>query len=289
VALGNLEEQLRKLETNSTGQVAQASRALREQHERAMASMNEMLSSTATDFQQTAQDMRLTAQQVVKDIDAARSDLKRSMGDLPEETRTNADAMRRMVADQINALNALSDIVRKQAGAADFSAPGSVLPRSSGQREQAYSSGSTATARLPATQARAEQAVPASRLAGLAREVEIANAKLDIAARDVVEAIEGQLPRDFERRYAASEKGVYTSRLYEGRSRKLVKALESRYAEERMLRSRVQAYNRLFEKLLDSISSTEGADSLMDEVLSSEHGRVYVMLAEVAGRMPSQS
>ena len=78
--------------------------ALREQHERAMASMNEMLSSTASDFQQTAQDMRMTAQQVVKDIDSARNDLKRAIVDLPEETRTNADAMRKVVADQIAAL-----------------------------------------------------------------------------------------------------------------------------------------------------------------------------------------
>ena len=77
---------------------------LRDQHERAMAAMNEMLSSTATDFQHTAQDMRITAQQVVKDVDSARNELKRAILELPEETRSNADAMRRVVADQINAL-----------------------------------------------------------------------------------------------------------------------------------------------------------------------------------------
>jgi ElaB/YqjD/DUF883 family membrane-anchored ribosome-binding protein len=96
---------------------------LREQHERALSSMNEMLSSTASDFQQTAQDMRITAQQVVKDIDSARNELKRAVIDLPEETRSNADAMRRVVADQIAALNALSDVVRRQSGTLDFSMP----------------------------------------------------------------------------------------------------------------------------------------------------------------------
>ena len=97
---------------------------LRDQHERAMAAMNEMLSSTATDFQQTAQDMRLTAQQVVKDIDVARSDLMRALTELPEETRSNADAMRRVVADQIGALAALADVVKRQSGTLDVSAPG---------------------------------------------------------------------------------------------------------------------------------------------------------------------
>ena len=112
------------MEASTGGQITQASRVLREQHERAMASMNEMLSSTASDFQQTAQDMRMTAQQVVKDIDNARSDLKRAIVDLPEETRTNADAMRKVVADQIAALNSLADVVKRQTGMADFSGPG---------------------------------------------------------------------------------------------------------------------------------------------------------------------
>jgi sirohydrochlorin ferrochelatase len=94
-----------------------------------MAAMNEMLSSTATDFQQTAQDMRLTAQQVVKDIDLARGDLMRALTELPEETRSNADAMRRVVADQIGALSALADVVKRQAGTQDASGPGATTGR----------------------------------------------------------------------------------------------------------------------------------------------------------------
>jgi hypothetical protein len=68
-----------------------------------------------------------------------------------------------------------------------------------------------------------------------------------------------------------------------------VKGIESRYAEERLLRGRVQAYNRLFEKLLDTLSESKGGEAIMEQVLGSEQGRIYVMLAEAAGRMPSQS
>jgi len=83
LATRNLEQEIERLEETSGGQITQAVRVLRDQHERAMAAMNEMPSSTATDFQQTAQDMRLTAQQVVKDIDAARGDLMRALTELP--------------------------------------------------------------------------------------------------------------------------------------------------------------------------------------------------------------
>ena len=294
-ALSRLEEELRKLETNSTGQVAQAARALREQHERALANMNEMLSSTASDFQQTAQDMRITAQQVVKDIDTARGELKRAVIDLPEETRTNADNMRRVVADQISALNALAEVVRKQSGSLDFSGPGFMSARSTPalapRAEASYAPAAAIAAPVRvATPTRAEPATTTgSKIAALAHEVDTFNTKLNVSARDVVEAIEGQLPRDLEKRYSASDRGVYTTRLYETRSRKLIKALENRYAEERLLRSRIQAFNRLFEKLLDSISETDGAEAVMEEVLASEQGRIYVMLAEVAGRLPNQS
>ena len=284
-ALANLEEQLRKLETNSGGQIAQAARALREQHERALSNMNEMLSSTASDFQQTAQDMRITAQQVVKDIDVARGELKRAVIDLPEETRNNADAMRRVVADQIGALNALADVVRKQSGSLDYSTPSYAPPRPAAISAPRFEASAPV-----AVLARPEPvALAAPRLASLGREIESANAKLNVSARDVVEAIEGQLPRDLERRYANSDKGAYAKRLFESRSRKLVKALEARYSEERLLRSRVQAYNRLFEKLLDTIAATDGADEVMEQVLASDQGRIYVMLAEIAGRMPNQS
>lgn len=302
-ALERLEEELRKLESNSTGQVSQAARALREQHERALASMNEMLSSTASDFQQTAQDMRITAQQVVKDIDSARNELKRAVIDLPEETRVNADNMRKVVADQISALNALSEVVRQQTGSINYSGASYAAPRtpygpggsSPGKSEGASFlspvSGSMSArptvADRPATD-RKSQAQPATSV-NLAREVDACSAKLNAAARDIVEALEGTLPRDLEKRYASSDKSVYTQRLYESRSRKMTKTIEGRYAEERLLRSRVQAYNRLFEKLLDTLSDAKGGDDVMEQVLASEQGRIYVMLAEAAGRLPSQS
>lgn len=316
-ALARLEEELRKLETNSSGQAQQAARALRDQHERALASMNEMLSSTASDFQQTAQDMRITAQQVVKDIDTARAELKRAVIDMPEETRVNADNMRRVVADQISALNALAEVVRKQSGGLDYSGPGYVSPRSPGGSGVGKSEGASfiapVTGTMSAPKAAMERNIPAraveqsaaarritempaarpnpsaQAIGALAKEVDAYTQKLHVSARDLVEAIEGSLPRDLEKRFAGSDKSVYTQRLYESRSRKLVKGIESRYAEERLLRGRVQAYNRLFEKLLDTLSESKGGEAIMEQVLGSEQGRIYVMLAEAAGRMPSQS
>ena len=119
VVADSFEQELRKLEQVSGGQVADAAYALRKQHDRTIATMNQMLAETATGFQQTARDMRITAQQVVKDVEFVRSELKRAILDLPDETRANVRAIRRVVVDQKTALNTLTD----QTGSLGIPAP----------------------------------------------------------------------------------------------------------------------------------------------------------------------
>lgn len=312
IAVGNLEQEIRKLEASSGGQITQASRVLREQHERAMASMNEMLSSTASDFQQTAQDMRMTAQQVVKDIDNARSELKRAIVDLPDETRTNADAMRKVVADQIAALNALADVVKRQTGMADVSGPGFSIPRSTRDSSPGKSEGATFLAPQSGTSGALKKALerlenkgtstswhddareslnrPQTKKAlegkGVPREVEALTQDLNRVARDIVNVLEDGLPAELEKRYNKNERHVYTQHLYEGRGKRLQKNIASRYESDRTTRKEVDAYIKLFERLLDTVAETPQGNQMVEACLMSESGKIYVMLAEACGRIP---
>lgn len=309
IAMDNLEQEIRKLETSSGGQITQASRVLREQHERAMASMNEMLSSTASDFQQTAQDMRITAQQVVKDIDGARSDIKRAILELPEETKTNADAMRRVVADQIAALNTLADVVKRQTGTTDFSGPSFSSSRSTREPSPGKSEGATFLApqtgtssalkktmerfetrnSSPATreagQPRKTPAVDTADSKGISREIENLTQKLNVAARDLFEVLDDGLPAALEKRFNKNEKDVYTQRLYEERGKRLQKTISTRYETDRVVRTRVDSYIRLFERLLDTVAEAPQGNKMVEGCLVSEPGKIYVMLAEACGRI----
>jgi hypothetical protein len=296
------------METSSGGQITQASRVLREQHERAMASMNEMLSSTASDFQQTAQDMRMTAQQVVKDIDNARSDLKRAIVDLPEETRTNADAMRKVVADQIAALNSLADVVKRQTGLTDLSGPGYPPVRSARDPSPGKSEGATFPAPQSGTSGALKKAMerlenkgastswrddatkksvagnsPESK--GVPREVESLTQELNSVARDIVDMLEDGLPADLEKRFNKGEKHVYTQRLYEGRGKRLQKTVATRYDNDRHTRTQVDAYIKHFERLLDTVAEAPQGNQMVEACLMSESGKIYVMLAEASGRI----
>ena len=99
------------------------------------------------------------------------------------------------------------------------------------------------------------------------------------------EAVDGRLPRDLEKRHGSGEKGIYTQRLHDSRGKRHVKTLTARYAEERLLRSRINGYIRLFERLMDTLAELPGGSATIDEVLASQSGEVYLMLAEVSGRV----
>jgi hypothetical protein len=51
-----------------------------------------------------------------------------------------------------------------------------------------------------------------------------------------------------------------------------------------MIRGRIDAYLRLFERLLDAISESEDGAVLVDACLASESGKVYLLLGQVSGR-----
>ena len=121
--------------------------------------------------------------------------------------------------------------------------------------------------------------------ASVAREIAAFSAKLNAAAREVAEAIDDGLPRDLEKRYGNGDAEVYIKRLHESRNKRTVAALANRYGNERLLRTRINGYIRLFEKLLDALAEVPNGSDTLDAVLSSQNGEVYMMLAEAAGRV----
>lgn len=122
----------------------------------------------------------------------------------------------------------------------------------------------------------------------LSREAETLLRKLNGAARDIVEAIDTNLPRDLEKRFTAGEGDVYTHHLLENRGARLPRVVERRYKAERLVRGRVDAYMRLFERLLDTFAETPQGDELVDASLASESGKLYLLLAQASGRISPQ-
>ena len=80
-------------------------------------------------FNDTAHAMRETAREVGSELEATRAELARGVNELPEETRASAAAMRRVVAEQIEALSELNAIVRSQPATHDVNDRRGTPPR----------------------------------------------------------------------------------------------------------------------------------------------------------------
>jgi hypothetical protein len=118
----------------------------------------------------------------------------------------------------------------------------------------------------------------------LSRDIETITQKLNGAARDLVEALDG-LPADLEKRFSKSEKDVYIQRLHDARGKRLIKTVTTRYLEDRDVRTRVDSYIRLFERLLDTVAEAPKGNQLVEACLASDQGKVYMQLAEASGRI----
>ncbi|MFN0191206.1 MAG: hypothetical protein ACKVP5_04410 [Aestuariivirga sp.] len=115
--------------------------------------------------------------------------------------------------------------------------------------------------------------------------MEALTAKINAAARELAEAIDGSLAKDLEKEYAGGEAHVYVHRLFLARGGRLQRSVAERYGKERLVRGRVDSYVRLFERLLDIASGLKSGDSVVDACLASEAGQIYLMLAQAAGRL----
>ena len=129
----------------------------------------------------------------------------------------------------------------------------------------------------------------AQHLPDLTKEMATLATKLNAAARDIVETVEGSLPRDIEKKYTGGETDIYTKRVFEGLGKRLERTIADRYRGDRLMRSRVDSYIRLFERMLDGLSAVNGGEALVEGCLAAIEGRIYVTLAETAGRIPPQS
>ncbi len=78
---------------------------------------------------------------------------------------------------------------------------------------------------------------------------------------------------------------MFTRRLYSLRSQKLFEGIVKRYRQEPEFRSDVDRYIKDFERLLDTVSENDRDNTMVDSYLSSETGKVYLMLAHASGRI----
>ena len=102
---------------------------------------------------------------------------------------------------------------------------------------------------------------------------------------DLARALDADNHAELWERYKKGERNVFTRRLYSLRSQKMFEEIVKRYRQEPEFRSDVDRYIKDFERLLDAVSENDPDNKIVDAYLSSETGKVYLMLAHASGRV----
>ncbi len=106
-----------------------AADTVRESNKAMLAEMGQAITEATRRFGEAAREMRTAAQDLQKDLNVTRDEVRRGVLDLPEEARESAEAMRRVVGDQIKALSELSEIINRHGKTLDLSSPQLGEPR----------------------------------------------------------------------------------------------------------------------------------------------------------------
>ncbi len=281
--------------------------------------INETLAEAVKRFNETANEMRATASQMGGELEATRTELQRSVMDLPEETRASAAAMRRVVAEQIEALNELNAIVRSQSKP-DYSIsqqqnrPEENIERAKetrpisesetyqnninqGDNHQSGSNASLAELLRVANIDSKNNATKTSnkqsnswlrdvlRNASAKQERAKTNINLARLIDEINKSIDDKALSDAWQRYKNGESNVFSRRLYSLSGQATFDEVRRKIQHDENFAKQANAYIQEFEQFLARAAADKKARNSLIEYLVSDRGKVYTILAHASGRL----
>ena len=106
-------EQYERVRENAEEERERASGAMRSLYEQTASDTETLFRNANERFAEAVQGMKQMAAEMQSELDATRSELRRGVFELPQETAENAAQMRRVIVDQIEALAELNRIVAR--------------------------------------------------------------------------------------------------------------------------------------------------------------------------------
>jgi hypothetical protein len=281
---------------------------LKSTYEEAMEELKQMFTELQERFTETAREVRDVAQEVQGSLEQTRVELKRGVLELPHETRESAEAMRRVVSEQLKALSELNEIVTRHARDIEVVEPGGTRyaegaeprQRAAAPRGEPIEFRRARPAAEPRRAARSEareeeRAWGGDLLLRTPREDEEerggngsthhAIESLDSLSLDIARMIDHDTAVELWDRHQRGERNVFTRRLYTSQGQKTFDEIRRRYRKSNDFRDTVDRYIEEFERLLEQVSRDDRGQVLSKTYLTSDTGKVYTLLAHAAGRL----
>jgi hypothetical protein len=276
--------------------------ALRSAYEQVNSEMSSLFQGGLDGFLATAAELRQASREIVADLEATRAALQSGGLEIPAQAREASQQLKRVVGDQLRALNELNEIVSRSGPALDVAEP-----RRNETSERASGLGLRGPAETPRVQPRPQPPVantprggsswlsgllerasddepsaraPRTSEAGSARRIE----SLDSLSVDIARMIDHEAAIELWDRYRRGERNVFTRKLYTLQGQEAYDDIRRRYRRDAEFKRTVDTYIDQFERLLAEVAGDDRDSLVARTYLTSDTGKVYTMLAHAAGR-----
>jgi hypothetical protein len=298
--------QIERLREEAQAHTARAVGDLKSSFETVITQIGRQLEQMRGQFDNTSRGMREAAQQTATDLESLRQEMQKRMEALPEHTAQATAAIRKALTEQLQEIEAITPVLSSRAGPGNGvdpyrASPPSPPPLSQGfvptmPRFDAHGRQVSGPAHEGAeldqiTGALAQQLAGASHggpVPGLSAPVPApapaaggGQLRLDELAR----VVDHRMAADVWQRLRAGERGVLGRHIYGLEGQTLFDEITQRYGREGDFRATVDRYIGDFERLLAEAEQSDPNGLMLSSYLTSESGRVYLMLAHASGRL----
>jgi DNA anti-recombination protein RmuC len=305
--------QIERLREEAQAHTARAVNDLKGSFETVITQIGRQLEQMRGQFDNTSRGMREAAQQTATDLESLRQEMARRMEALPEHTAQATAAIRKALSEQLREIEAITPVLNRplpQAPAPEPYRPAQAPSPAQGQfgagqpfpqfdargRQMAQPEGGDigkvagglaqqlAGASYAPRQA-AQQGAPWSPSQGLAPAAPPAQGGGQLRLDEIARAVDYRTATEIWQRFRSGERGVLGRHIYNQDGQATFDEISRRYAQENEFRVTVDRYIADFERLLGEAETRDPAGSMLQNYLTSESGRVYLLLAHASGRL----
>ena len=310
--------QIERLREEAQAHTARAVTDLKGSFETVITQIGRQLEQMRGQFDNTSRGMREAAQQTASDLDSLRLEMQKRMQALPEQTAQATAAIRKALSEQLREIETITTPVLSrpaappppQPAAEPFrAAPQPPLPQFDARGRQVYQPESDlgqVTGGLAQQLAGAAQpSRPPSQGGGQwsvgdllsrasepdhgqgfgARPAPPAQAGGGLRLDEIARAIDYRTATDVWQRLRSGERGALGRHIYSPEGQATFDEMARRYDRESDFRMTVDRYMGDFERLLGEAEASDPDGRMLNNYLSSESGRVYLLLAHASGRL----
>lgn len=292
-----------RLRTSAGTETDRALEELRAKFSNVSREVNEHIGTLSSRFNATSEDMRVRARAALSDLEAEQGRLRDQLERLPDTTRASTDGMKRVLQEQLRALQQLSSLTIRESGRRDISPPAQLPPPSGHQSAHAAANhGHQQTARPAAPMEAPSRSAGSAGREGwklgdlLARaseeEAERATAAAQAPPPDpginvpgIARSLDATTAAAIWSRFRTGQRGIMVRSIYSNEGRSIFDDVQRRYRSEAPFKGTVDRYLLDFEHVLREADQQDGSGRLTQSYVVSDGGRVYLFLAHAAGRL----